>query len=272
MSLIHYPKTPLPVGATPQDLSGTTNLGFYLDEATQRYVPGTRGITWDGRVFKYAKSRSAALLSGYGAHNDSIAVNISVTGATVTAGDLSSVLVFASGDGVDAGGVCADGELIGGYWVTGHGASTVQNRCIEDTDGVGITGAGGNITLYFDGPVSDTLATPFTEVVLNPYRYLVRQSAADGYASVMGVPACNVTAASYCWIQSWGPCWVTPGGSDASPGDTFHDRTAIFVGDGSVNFVKNSTLENGYQIAGFCIDETASGTSALPLVMLQISI
>ncbi len=89
----------------------------------------------------------------------------------------------------------------------------------------------------------------------------------------MGVPADNKTATYWCWIQSWGPCWVKPGGGDGTPGDTINDRTAYFVGDGTVNFgTVIEALEIGHQLAGFCIDVTASGTSALPLIMLQISI
>ena len=235
-----YPFHPLDWASEPKDFSGDNQLGVYAMEATQRHVPGRRFTTWDGRVFKYGKSRDAALKSGFGAANDSTAVNISVTGATVAAGDRTTVLAFASGDGVDADGVCADKELVGGYWVTGHGVTTVQNRLIIDTEGVGVSGTGGNITLTLDGPVSNALTTPFTEVVLNPYRYL--KKGGGDYYSVMGVPAVNVTAAYWCWIQSWGPCWVTPGGGDTTPGNSANDRTAIFVGDGSVNFVYDSTL------------------------------
>jgi len=266
-----YPFRPLDWAASPHDFAGDNQLGIYQEEATQRFVPGTRSLTWDGRVFKYGKSRDATLKSGFGAFNDSSAVNISVTGASIAEGDRETVLVFAATDGVGEDGVCADKELVGGYWVTGHGVTTVQNRLIVDTDGVGVTGVGGNITLTLDGPVSDVLVTPWTEVVLNPYRYLKKEG--GQYASVMGVPACNVAATNYCWIQTWGPCWVTPGGGDTTPGDTINDRTAYFVGDGSVNFgTVINALNYSHQQAGFCIDETASGTSALPLIMLQISI
>lgn len=271
MTSTNFPFNPIGFQGSPHDFAGDNNLGIYQEEATQRYVPGTRFTRWDGSVFKYGKSRDAALKSGFGAFNDSTAVNISVTAPTLTEGDRSMILVFASGDGVGADGVLAEKELVGGYFVTGHGVTTVQNRLIIDTDGVGVTGVGGNITLHFDGPISDTLATPFTEVVLNPYRYLKKEG--GQYQSVMGVPAANITATYFCWIQTWGPCWVTPGGGDTTPGDTINDRAAYFVGDGTVNFgTVIDALAIGHQLAGFCIDETASGTSALPLIMLQISI
>ncbi len=271
MGSTNFPFNPLPFHASPHDFAGDNNLGIYQNEATQRYVPGTRFTRWDGSVFKYGKSLTTALAPGLGAFNDSAIVNIA-TSATIAVGDRSSVIVADATAGVAADGVLVDKELVGGHWVTGHAGVTVQQRLIVDTDGIGVTGVGGNITVFFDGPISDAATTPFTEVTLNPYRYLSIPTVDANYKSVMGVPAAPTTGTYYCWIQSWGPCWMRPGGGDTSPGDTANDRTAVFVGDGSVNFVNDTTLENGYQVAGFCIDVTTNGTSALPLIMLQISI
>jgi len=268
----NYPFNPLQWPASPHDFTGDNNLGVYCDDAAQRYIAGTRHITWDGKVFKYSKSYSAALLSGFGAGNASNTCNINVTGATVTAGDRTTVLAADSTCGVAADGVLADKELVGGYWITGHGVSTVQTRTIIDTEGVSVSGVGGNITLTLDGPVSNTLATPFTEVVLNPYRYLIRGNV-GGYSSIMGVPAANRTAAYWGWIQTWGPCWITPGGDSGSIGDTGEERMTYFVGDGAVNgAVELSGGVAGYQPAGCILDSTTGATDALPLIMLQLSI
>ena len=267
-----YPYNPIEWPASPHDSTGDNQLGIYVDDPSQSYIPGTRHITWDGRVFKYSKSYSAALLSGFGAGNASNICNISVTGATVAAGDRSSVLAFGAADGVAGDGVLADKELVGGYWITGHGASTVQTRLIIDTDGVSASGVGANITLHFDHPVSNALTTPFTEVVLNPYRYLIKGNV-GGYSSTMGVPAANRTATYWGWLQTWGPCWINPGSDAGTLGDTGEERVVYFVGDGAVNgAVALSGGVAGYQIAGFMIDSTVGATDALPLVMLQLSI
>jgi len=264
-----FPCNPIDWQGSPHDWTGDNQLGIYINDDTQRYVPGTRLTTWDGRVFKYSGSKGA-LLAGFGAMNNSAAVNISVTAATIAAGDRTIDLAFGAADGYAGDGVLAEKELVGGYYVTGHAVSTVQNRCIIDTDGVSASGVGATITLYLDGPISNALTTPFTEVVLNPYRYL--NKGILEYQAVMGVPAANRTSTYWGWIQTWGPCWVTPGGADAVPGNSANDRSVVFVGDGSVNGVTAITLKNGYQVAGFIIDETANGTGALPLVMLQISV
>lgn len=268
-----FPFRPLDWAASPHDFGGDNQLGIYQDEATQRFIPGTRFTGWDGRVFKYSKSKSVALLAGRGAANYSSVVNISVTLPTIAAGDRTAILPFASGDGVAANGVLADKELVGGYLVTGHAGAVVMNRLIVDTDGIGVSGTGGSITLTFDGPFSDALTTPFTEVVLNPYRYLGVNEDAHDYQAVMCVPAAVTTATYYFWGQTWGPCWVTPGGADNVPGNSVNDRALYFVGDGTVNGgTVIDALSQGHQLAGFLIDETANGTGGLPLVMLQISI
>ena len=223
----------------------------------------------DGRVFKYGNT-IAACLSGYGAANAAGAVNIAVAmPGSIVAGDRTATITVASGDDYAANGVVAKDELSGGYFVTGPGAATVQNRQIIAN--AAVASGGGTCLVTLDGPFSNALTTPYTEVVLNPYRYLSKGVDLE-YHAFMGVPALNVTSTYKAWFQSWGPCWVAPGGGDTSPGDTINDRTAVFVGDGSVNFVNDTLLESGYQVAGFCIDQTASGTSALPLLMLQISI
>jgi hypothetical protein len=270
--MANLPFRPLNWDASPHDFGGDNQLGIYQDEATQRFIPGTRFARWDGSVFKYGKSLSTALKNGQGAQNNSATVNIA-NSATIVVGDRTTILALQSDDGVAGDGVMLDKELVGGYWVTGHAGANVQNRLIIDTDGVGVSGTGGNITLTFDGPISDAATTPFTEIVLNPYRYLNIATVDANYTSVMCVPASIVTATYFCWGQTWGPCWIRPGGGDTTPGDTINDRTAYFVGDGTVNFgTVIDALSRGHQVAGFCIDQTASGTSALPLIMLQISI
>ena len=227
----------------------------------------------DGRVFKYGNTVGACL-SGFGASNASGTVNMSVAmPGSIVAGDRTATITVASGDGYAADGLVAKDELAGGYFVTGHGASTVQNRQIIAN--AAVASGGGTCLVTVDGPFSNALTTPFTEVVLNPYRYLIRGvgAASTEYHAVMGVPALNVTSTYKAWFQSWGPCWVTPGGDDATPGSSQDDRMAYFVGDGSVNFGTFILSEaRGHQTAGFCIDQTSGSATALPLIMLQISI
>ena len=254
-------------GGMPLDLTGDYALGYASEETVQRADYGARVITNDGRVFKYCKAK-AAVKSGFGAANDA-PQNISDATVTAAVGDLEVGVTIAAGDGAAADGAIAENELRGGYFVAGHGATAaVQNRMIEKNTLVAAGGA--ECTLTLDFPIADALAAAFCELVLNPYRYL--SNGALEYNAFMCVPAVNADAAENFWGQTWGPCWVVPGGGDNTPGDSVDDRMVYFVGDGSVNGGTAIDEERGHQVAGFIIDETGIGTGALPLVMLQISI
>jgi hypothetical protein len=259
----------------PLDFSGSDDgdLGIYALETTQRHVYGRRRLTDDGRVFKYCHSLGT-LYAGYGAANIANAtvarlIN-SVTPAAYTIGQRVITVTIAATEGYAGDGVIAENELAGAFIVLGHGAAaTTENRMVLGNS-AGASG-GGTIQVTLDGPLAVAHdAGVACELPLNPYRYLGKGSLE--YSAFMCVPVIACTTGYDFWGQTWGPCWCVPGGGDASPGDTANDRTAYFVGDGSVNFGYALTVENGYQKAGFCIDTTASGTGAMPLIMLQISI
>jgi len=252
-------------------ISRPTDLDLLL--TTQNHPYGRRFITWDGRVFKYCRS-AGTLYAGYGAANGANAtvarlIN-SVTPAAYTAGQNEIVLTIAATEGQAGDGVIAENEMAGAFLVVDHGAAALtENRMVMANTAV--ASGGGRTLVLLDEPLALAHdAGVACECPLNPYRYLTKGSLE--YNAFMCVPRQAVTSGYNFWGQTWGPCWCVPGGGDASPGDTANDRMAYFVGDGSVNFGYALTVESGYQPAGFCIDTTASGTGAMPLVMLQISI
>ena len=266
------PFNPIIWPAVPHDYTGDNNLGYYATETTQRYAWGTRGITWDGKVFKYGRSK-ATLYAGYGAVN---AASIDVSDllnsnhpSTIAVGDRSVLVAVAANDTYNEGGIAED-ELVGAQFVVGHGAAaTTEQRTVIGNESIAAATAG-NIKVYMDAPFALTHTTGFCELPLNPYGYLTRTD--PGIASVMGVPVITATTGQMLWIQTWGLCWCVPGGADATPGDSQNHRTVVFVGDHTVNGVDIITLENGYQVAGFITDSTEAATGAMPMVMLQISI
>lgn len=266
-----YPFNPIIWPAAPHDFTGDNNLGYYTTETTQRYTWGTRGMTWDGKVFKYSRSKGT-LYAGYGACNAaSIDVSDLINSNTtiaIVAGDRSVLVTVAAGEGYDNGAIAED-ELVGAQLVIGHGsAATTEQRTVIGNESV--VAAGGTIMVYVDYPFALAHAAGFMELPLNAYGYLTRPSSIIG--SVMGVPNITATTGQHLWIQTWGLCWCVPGGGDSTPGDAQNDRTVVFVGDGSVNGVGAITLEDGYQVAGFITDATESGTGTMPMVMLQLSI
>jgi len=242
---------------------------FLVLQTTQVHPYGRRYITWDGKVFKYCRSLGTNL-SGYGAANIATQNIAAVPPNAYAAGAEEVLVTIAAADGYAADGVVAENELQGGYFITGHDEAAVcQTRTILANTAV--ASGGGTCRLLLDEGLTDAIATSsYNEIVLNPYRYLSKGS--YDYQAFMCVPFRNNTTGYNFWGQTWGPCFLVPGGGDATPGNTADDRTAYFVGDGSVNFGYALTVENGYQMAGFCIDNTGGPVSALPLIMLKLSI
>ena len=266
-----YPNNPIIWPAVPTDLGGADNLGYYVTETTQRYAWGTRGMTWDGKVFRYSRSKDT-LFAGFGALNgSSITVSDLINSnhtETIKVGDRSVLVTVAAGEGFDSGAIAED-ELVGAMLVVGHGAAaTTEYRTVIGNDPV--VAGGGVINVYVDYPFAIEHTTGFMELPLNPYGYLLKPNNTIG--SVVGVPVVTAVTGEHLWIQTWGACWLTPGGGDATPGDAQNNRELVFVGDGSVNGSNIVTIEDGYQVAGFIMDATESGTGTMPYVMLQISV
>ena len=260
-------------GSSPLDMAGDVQrnkMGLYAIETVQRFVFGQRQLTVDGRVFKYCHSLGT-LLSGFGAANIAPYNIGAALPAACAVGDTEVLVTIASGDGYAANGAVAEDELVGAYFIAGNGESLVQNRMIVGNTGVAATG--GTIIVRLDGGIANVMTkdSSYCEIILNPYRYLSKGS--YEYNAFMCVPAVNAGSGYNFWGQTWGPCWVTPGGSDATPGSSVDDRSAYFVGDGSVNFGDYIVgLTRGHQLAGFCIEQTSASLTAAPLIMLQLSI
>ena len=256
--------------AMPNDKVSTTyDLGIYAVETTQRHAFGRRYITSDGRVFKYGHA-VAAVRSGYGAFNACPQNILAVLPAAVALGIKTLGITIAATDGYAADGVVAKDELVGAYVVLNNNTENPCNRRI--TGNTAVAANGGTCTITMDGPVANAALTTssYAEVLLNPYKYLSGSS--YDYNSVLCVPAVYAAATYNFWGQTWGPCWVTPGGGDATPGNTAGDRSMYFVGDGSVNGAYSLAIETGYQYAGFIIDQTSAALSACPFLMLQLGI
>jgi len=265
------PHRPVDWGATPQDFTGDNQLAYYTTETTQRYVWGTRGLTWDGKVFRYGRAKGT-MHAGYGSVNAaSIDVSDLINSNTtiaIVAGDRSVLVTVAAGEGYDNGAIAED-ELAGAMFVIGHGAAaTTETRTVVGNDAV--VAGGGTTTVYVDYPFGLAHAAGFMELPLNAYAYLAKKN--NQVASVMGVPNIIATAGQNVWLQTWGLCWCVPGGADADIASEADNRECVFVGDGSVNGSNIITLEDGFQRAGFVTDSSEAGTGCMPMVMLQISV
>lgn len=145
---------------------------------------------------------------------------------------------------------------------------TVEEAVVDDTVDGNITGV---VTLTLEEALSGDFAVAnFVEILPNSYADLRGALLANEKVSHAGIPGTEAETDEYFWVQTWGPCWITPGGgSPNGVGVGVNERTVVFVGDGTVNAVTDITLETGYQIAGFIIQNDGAGAGP-PLVMLQI--
>ena len=247
---------------------GMLNTGSAQDihevSTTQKYELGTRRITPDGRVHRYALAGTGGVYPGFGAAiTDAIALSEALHVSAV-AGATEIIM--------DQNAIHKD-VWKGGYIVLGSEAgATCQNRMITG-NGNHDDGETNHVIVTLDRPLLAAVTTgvTYTEILLNPYGNL-KQIVASGnsFATFMGVPAAACPAASYFWLQTWGICWVCPGGGDA-PGDAASERTVYFVADGSINGAGAAiSIEAGYQKAGTIVEYSAAGAGP-PMTMLQIS-
>lgn len=241
-------------------LTTTVEFGIYLTETTQRFVLGTRYITWDGRVFKYCFSNNTC---------------------NPTNGALNNTAPFIADDGTNEVG---NSTIVGDTSITADeqtvaedllaGGFVIIYSTYEQTRGIvgNTAGAGTDIEIYLDAPLTvltTALTTDFC-AYYSPYYGLTNHEAIPR-ASVMCIPCTWVSAASmFFWGQTWGPCRISP--DAAGYGNAAGERMLVFGENGST-FIHNDaaavTLQN--QHAGFIIPRTADADDA-PLTMLQISV
>jgi hypothetical protein len=236
---------------------------IYEVDSTQKYELGTRLQTTDGRVFRYASTTTGGVKSGWGAFaTAALPMAYEALHANAAAGQ-NYVLV-------NQASIAAD-DWAGGYIIMGNSDSTyTQNRRIVSNTA---TDGDTHVYVYLDAPLTVALTTSYGfEIMPNPYKSI--SVSANEYSGVVGVPAATAATDKYVWIQTWGPCWIVPGGT-GTPGSTAMERTLYFVGDGSVNgdvgLVDPTTEPERRQVAGFILQRDSAGAGGPPFVMLQIS-
>lgn len=265
--VFQYPSNPIPWNASPRDLTAEVAdvpfLGIYTKETTQRYIPGTRNIAWDGRVFKYCLSGGVCepmLGAKYYKHE---AVGYTTVSTTNVAGDTTIGITAATHDAF------AEDELAGGFLNIFGTTYYEQFRGIIGNDASGSSAVINNV--HLDGPLvlATTGASTGVEVYRNPYNNIIGGYTARGVMpfSYAGVPVRYISAASYYfWLQSWGPCQVTPQNTGFQAAE--NHRGFYFRHDGTAQAVGALGELDCDQYAGYVIPE---GYSAGPLVFLMCS-
>jgi len=260
--VFQYPNTPLPWHASPHDFTTVggvhgLQLGLRTAETTQRYIYGTRHITWDGRVFKYSNA-VVACYSYHGAAATEAAALSWTTNAVKTAAGATSCTV--------AVGDRSEDDLAGAYLM-------INDESATDTTWLfGIIGNEASVDsttiVYLDGaiPVALTTSDDF-EVFENPYREL--SEATNSSAAWMGVPAMTAEAGYKFWLQTWGPAYISPGNLTLDD-PVANERTVYWWANGTLAEAASSEATCESQHAGYILNAGSSGIAG-PLIMLMCS-
>ena len=239
--------------------------GLNAHAAIQNCKIATRRITWDGRVFRYSYA-SGAVNAGLSncfnvaatTHYASILTNVAIGGLTCD---------FDAGEGA---GLPAANAFAGAYVVIyagGEGNGPVQQRLVVSSS---VGDGSGYVTLTFAEPLIRAIDTgDGLAIIKNPYSNVKESTGTQrqGFCGPSG--AYHVSGSVYVWTQTWGMCWIAPGG-DGVIGDVVGEQQAVFRADGSIepHDAANATTLHS-QHAGVLVQNT-SGTSATPFLLLQI--
>ena len=255
------PHGPLGPDATPQDYTGDNVLGIYTTETTQRYIYGTRLITWDGRIYKYCNA-VAQVYNYWGAlAYENAAAGYTVLPAGAAAGDRQQTVTLGS-RGLD--------DMAGGY-IAIFDASETTTTYLFGIVGNGTTATTTVVTLDHPLPMTTT-TSDYCEIFENPYRETKAHAA--GICPVVCVPAQSSAAGYKYWGQTYGPAYVSPTNATLDDPAT-NEHTVYFSYEGTVGgLVEGAVGSTEAQHAGFILnaDIASAGSIAGPLIMLQISV
>lgn len=244
--------------------------------ASQLYPIGMRYVEGD-RVYRYAKADSARQLrAAYPVYGNLLMTETGVIAADALAGAKQIVCT--------AVGTVIANQFEGGKLVVssgGGGGYGCQYRIRSNTAAApaatfivtladalvaGLTAGVDTVTLY---------RSPWADV--HSMRQEVIDGAAPNYHKVswVGVPLRFVTAAHYCWVQTWGPCFVVESHDMGAVNDI---RMTYFSDDGSLGEMLDNevggAITYSFQIAGPILPVTTAGNvvpSGLALIMLMIA-
>ena len=238
-------------------LGGTTGHRLWELKAIAQYSIGTRLMTPDGRVFRYAKSGGACYTGqGCAFYQDKAFAANCVSALAI--GDTQ--ISFAS--------QTFDKDALQGGYISIYGGTPDNADCPHRLIIGNTVCSDSTVTLTLDAPLERVVdAAQYCEVYHNPYADL--RLGTGTTQSFAGVAATYVSAASlYFWVQTWGPCWIALQVASFNSGEY---RDAYFRHDGSIQAYSEDQSDAyalNKQRAGFIIPP---GLTAGPLLMLQVS-
>ena len=189
-----------------------------------------------------------------------------VLGAAATAGDTTVILTTSATSGAAGTGLTAVDEYKGGTLVLFKaGVDKPQIRGIMGNTARAATGAV-DVTFTLDSPLTlDLAVTDVGEAMASPWAYLVQD--VEISHPVVGVATVVGTSGQYIWVQTWGPCFVSPQSGVGVTGQV----GCWWRHDGSLDVYANIGSYVSTQYAGFVLAEAIAHTQGAPFFMLQVT-
>lgn len=254
-----YPNMPIGPGGAPQDFTGNYNLGIYTKETTQRYVYGTRFITWDGRVYKYSKSSGACYTHRLNICNNTISgdangIDYSLLTNAQSASDREITLTNGST-------AVAEDYFAGGLAVIVPTESStdreVMSRIVIGNDAAA---AAAECRMFLEFPLETAVTVAnYAYVMPSSYSNIIYEST-TGLKSFMGLAATAVLLTGYnFWLQTYGICQSAQ--QTTYVGKTAYYRAVYARHDGTLDTQANTVESGGTvvtdQCVGFGVDNNA---------------
>ncbi|MBE3119234.1 MAG: hypothetical protein IMZ50_10835 [Candidatus Atribacteria bacterium] len=236
-----------------------------------QYNVGDRVRLPDGRVFHLSKASGTLDTSKLAWTVTGQHITYALCQAAAAIGATEIKVTVAVTDGVAGTGILTEDELRGGQICIGLGG-TNQNRGILGNSAVAV--GGGTVTIYLDAPLTVAVTTAtYVEVMANQYLG-VNTGNNGGYRAAVGLPVVAATVGQYTWLQTWGPCWVSP---QSDLGNTIHNNSVTARHDGSVDSEMNAAAVGGtaynyqQQRVGYVLSRARGNTQGAPFIFLMIA-
>jgi len=265
-----YDFGPLDANALPLDFTTTYKHGIRVAETTQRFVYGTRYLTWDGRMYKYSKSTGSCYTHRLNIFNNTIdsdtngidysvftnAQAIGDTEVTLTNGTTSTIL---------------EDYLAGGLLIIVPTETVTDGQVMSRiVTGNTYTATSGECTMYFDEPLERAITTSnYGYVMPSSYNNILYEST-SGNKSFAGLAATYVSATGYnFWTQTYGVCQSAQ--QTTYVGKVAYYRAVYARHDGTLDTQANTVESGGSvvtdQCVGFGLDNNAAANGTTNWMM-----
>ena len=228
--------------------------GLYETSATKKEEIGTKRITKDGRVFRYAKAGATALVAGQ-AQAAAVVADAVTSQALPTTAIGATSLVYTAGSSVTYGADYFAGGFLQINDATGEGHQYLISSSSAVTSGT-------TIYITLEDPIRVALVTT-SEGTLVHSPFMATVATTTPASLPVGIAPVPVTAAYYYWSQTRGPAVYL---SNSTPAiGSFLVLTSVSGALGAASSTIATTIVN--PIVGYAMGRVGVDTEFKPIFL-----